>query len=253
LLDLRGTAKASSSTEFKQAQKAISDAEFKQQMKAAHKMDEEEVNQHYSTKPVNVKLSLREYVVPANFLGPKRRDEPNTILAQKNGFGFVMFLPEFGGYTKENWRDPFDQRRIDVIQVNEVDKRLMVPHIDGSMRRITPASYGDSKARFEEHKKSLADAPAFRMYGLEGYRWKSQHLTGVTWVGARKNGEFFYFECSGEPNVAPRKDTNDLCQPRYYSEAEDLFVIYRYAQSNLSQWKEIDEAVWQNLRSWRVK
>lgn len=157
--------------------------------------DAREVERLYSTKPIRVVLGPREYVIPVNHFTEKGADRPETFVAQ-GWFGFVLFLPAYGGFTKENWQKGwFHPNRIDVLDVRNVDKTALVPHIDGGMRKIEPASFGEPKAQFETARLLFEETPSINAYGLEGYRRKNRQ-PGVLWVGHRWNGEFFF---SGPP------------------------------------------------------
>ena len=221
-------------------------------MAPAREIEAKKVEKLYSTKPKRIVLGSREYRIPSNYFGPKERDEPDTFVAKENGFGFFMFLPEFEGYTKENWRDPFDRRLIQVIWVKIVDKDAMLTRTDGVRVRIAPAMYGDPNARFKRRRLRLEKVPSFKLYGLEGFRWKTG-APGITWVGNRSNGEFFFFESTLQPGEQPLPGRYASCQAAYYSETEDLYIAYRYPQEHLHQWREIDDAVWGKLSVWRVK
>lgn len=231
-------------------------SKIRERMRQAREQEAKEVERLYSTKPVRVRMGGREYVIPANHFGPKQRDKPGSAnIKDDNGFGFFLFLSDYGGYTKENWRDRFDRRLITVLQVSTVDKNAIVPILGGGSEQVKPANYGEPKARFGNRKSSLEDVPSLKLYDLEGYRWRGgeHRASEVTWTGTRSNGEFFFFESSlapGEP--APYADHNPLCKVQYYSEREDLFIAYFYSQDHVAKWREIDDAIWAKLHGWRV-
>ena len=104
----------------------------------------------YSTEPVRVSLRGREYLVPRNYFGPKGKAEPDTLVATDHGFGFDLFLPDFSGYSKDNWRDLFDKRLIKVLEVKTVDRNAVVKRRDGSVLPIHPSTYGDSSTWADE-------------------------------------------------------------------------------------------------------
>lgn len=222
-------------------------------MTDAYARQQERVNQLYSNKPIRVVLGHREYRVPANHFGATWKNEPDSIDAGKTGFAFVLFLPDFNGFTKENWRDPFDRNRIDVLWVKQVDKNAMVRRGDGIPERISPAGYGDPKSRFNNGRSLLEVQPSLRLYGLEGYRRRGKGNRSVTWVGHRSNGEFFYFDASYGPGDAVPAGTNPLCTVQYYSAEEDLSIAYRYSQDHIDKWRQIDDAIWTSIHSWQVK
>jgi hypothetical protein len=207
----------------------------------------------YSTKPKRVFLGEREYRIPANYFSPKQRDEPDTLRAGESGFGFFLFLPDFGGYTKDNWQDHFDRRLIYVVQVKEADKNRMIRQRDGTYRPIHPSAYGDAMAAFENRRPRLEELPSFKLHGLEGYQYKGRRTHQIIWTGTRSSGEFFFLECSLAPGETEKPGAVfPLCQTRYYSEKEDLRIAYRYPREHLAKWREIDDAIWARLHSWQV-
>jgi len=210
--------------------------------------DAKDVARLYSTKPIRVIHGPRQYVIPVNYFSPKGKDNSDVFDAgttKSNYFGFFLFLPEYGGYTQDNWRDQLDRRRIQVIQVKDV----------GAERKqsVNKAGYGEPHAQFENVKRGLEGQPSFHVYDLVGYRPRNSRVDAV-WVGTRSNGEFFYFRSHLAPGDPPRKDgVFPFCDVRYFSEKEDLYIHYRYSNDHLAKWREIDDAIWTKLRSWRVK
>jgi hypothetical protein len=221
-------------------------------MKKAEEQEAAEVERLYSTKPLLVRMGGKAWYIPANYSTPKGLNEPSE--GNADAFGFFLFLPDYGGFTKENWRDRFDKRRIEVLQVESVDKDLMVPDTRGHRSRANPAGYGDPVARFQNSRASLEERPSILKYGLEGFRWKSRRRAGVTWTGKRSNGEFFFFESSFAPGETPPGRVRfPICTVQYYSAKEDLFIAYRYSQEHIAKWREIDDAIWSRLHEWQVK
>src|SRR5687768_6145598 len=74
----------------------MTDAERRQQkdraeMKQAEQSEARKVEELYSTKPKRVFMGRREYLIPANYFGPKERNEPDTFHANnERGFGFFL-------------------------------------------------------------------------------------------------------------------------------------------------------------------
>jgi hypothetical protein len=227
---------------------------WEKERRHAEEQDALEVELLYSTKLVNFWMAGHEYRVPANYFTPKWEDDP-TGTKISTGFGFFLFLPNFEGYSKTNWKVKFDKRLIQVLQVSPVDKEATAVYTDGTRSKVLPESYGDPKARFQNIRGLLEDKPTFHVYGLEGYRRKRGFEGGpITWTARRSNGEFFYFESTYWPNTAEKKPgrQNPLCRVQYYSPTEDLFIAYHYSQEHLGSWKEIDDQIWKKLHEWRV-
>ena len=201
---------------------------------SAEEEDAREVAKLYSTKPIRVKMQDHQYVIPANYFSPKGRDEPDEMDAPA-GFGFFLFLPDYNGYTQENWRNQFIRRLIQVVDVNP------------------DARYHKSEIIFESMKRSLEPAPSVEAHGLKGHFWRNRQNRGVYWIGRRSNGEFFLLQTSLAPGEQPPDvDFSPTCRTGYFSDAEGLFISYHYSQDHMAQWRQIDDAIWAKLHSWRT-
>jgi hypothetical protein len=223
----------------------------RERMRRATEEDAKEVERLYSTRPIRFILGPHTYEIPANYFGPKDfRDWPQTPNVE--AFGFFLFLPDYIGYTKENWRDRFDRRRIDVLELTTVQKIEMGNFTDGTRRWLSPDRF-DPRVQFE-NIRSLQEEASLRLYGLTMYRNKGGGNTpGAVWTGTRSNGEFFWFRTSLAANEAKRDGwpPNPSCTVRYYSEKEDLRIAYHYSQDHLAKWREIDDAIWVKIHQWR--
>lgn len=232
--------------------RTIRDADSSEKLQRALEEEAREVDQLYSTKPIRFRMGGRDYVIPVNYITPKGRDEPSG--GDSQGFGFFLFLPDYGGYTKENWRDQLDPRLVKVTQVHPVNKNAMVPLTDGRLERIRPESYGEPNAAFRNLKPLFEDEPSFGLYGLKGYVRKGKGKTaGVLWTGLRSNGGFFFFRSTLSPGERRAGVGYPICQVRYYSDKEELAIAYRYPQQHIARWREIDDAIWARLHEWQVK
>jgi len=222
-------------------------------MKSALDRDAAEVDRLYSEKPIVVRVGAQEYRLPRNYLTPRGAREPDS--ATYRYLAFYLFFPGYNGFTKENWREvPFGESLIDVVEVQPVDKTAVTRTTEGKEQRATPASYGEPRARFENLRRSLERTPSLRMFNLDGYRAiNARSVKSVHWVGTRPNGEFFFFKSSSAPGEdLPLGVQYPMCDVRYYSEKEDLFIMYRYKQKQIEHWREIDAAVWQKIKAWRT-
>ena len=217
----------------------------------ADEQDAQEVERSFSTARIHIQLKTRKWVIPANYFSPMNMTGSEVL--ERRSFGFKIFFPNFEGFDKENWRKGwFDERRIDIVEVSLVDKTELVPNLGGGSDLVSPAAYGDPNAQFENIKPMLADKPELRKYGLVGYQLRNGH--SIVWSAHRSNGEFFFFFTYADPEVRPASPgTYPLCDVRYYSAIEDMFVAYRYSSNHIAQWREIDDGVWKKLHEWEVR
>ncbi len=221
-------------------------------LRLAEEAEASEVERLYSTRPVRFTFAGHKYAVPANYFAPKD-DRYEGLNTESKGFGFYLFLPDYGGYTKSNWQDPFDRRKITVTGIEQVEKIAMGTFTDGSRQPLSPDRF-DPRVTFERSKSRLEDK-SVQLYGLTVYRNRGgDNSPGAVWTGTRSNGEFFWFRSSLAPRQ-PKQDgypPNPQCDVRYYSEKEDLAIVYRYSQDHVAKWREIDDAIWSKIRGWRV-
>lgn len=223
-------------------------------MQAAKEREAAKVARLFSTKLIRVRVGTTEYVLPRNFLTYKGAEEPDVL--EYEYLMFVLFLPEFGGYSISNWEESwFHKQRIDVLQLRSVDKHATVPLAGGGTTLVQPANYGEPRARFSNLKALLETRPSLHQFGLEGYRQKNYPTVRiVTWTGTRSNGEFVFFQSSFGPAESPEKGMiRGHCDVRYYSDKEDLYVAYRYDQGHIAKWRDIDDAIWTKIKQWRVR
>ena len=221
-------------------------------MKSALDKDALDVERLYSEKPIVLRVGAQQYRLPRNYLTPKGAAEPDVVTYKY--LAFYLFLPNYGGYTKENWREgQFHDQLIDVMEVRRVDKNAVARTTKGEKAPVNPASYGEPRAAFKNRQRLLEATPSMHMFGLDGYRAKNHRsVKEVHWVGTRPNGEFFFFRSSSAPGEdLPPGVLYPSCVVRYYSEKEDLYIMYRYRQKHIEQWREIDAAIWQKIKEWR--
>jgi len=223
----------------------------REMMQRAQEQDAREVEEFYSTRPIGFRLGKHEYEIPHNYFSAKDYGGPQTSKVVEH-FGFFLFLPDYGGYTKENWRDYFDRRRIYVVEVRTIEKIAMGTFTDGSRRPLDPNRF-DPRVRFERTKSSL-EAASTHLHGLTVYRYRGGNRPGAVWTGNRSNGEFFWFRTSLAPGEFKRHGYPEYpsCDVRYYSEKEDLSIVYRYSQDHIAKWREIDDAIWHKIHQWRI-
>ena len=203
-------------------------------MAAAKELDAKEVEALYSTKPIRARLGSMDLAIPVNYFTPKGARE-KEILDGRGGFGFKLFMPNFIGYTKHNWKDRFDPNLVQVLEVSSGN------------------SHRTAEALFESRKASLEPSPSFQAHELKGYRRKLPELRGLHWTGTTSHGEFFVLESTLAPGEKqPYPDHNPLCSTQYFSQKYGLFIAYMYSQRHISQWRQIDDGIWRLLHSWRI-
>ena len=190
---------------------------------------EEAFKRGYSTAPVRVSLEGHEYVIPMNYLTAFG----NQPLQMAPKYVTVsVFLPDFGGYREDNYRDPFDKRKVTVFW-------------GGAFGGAPPE---DQLANLMNHL-GVQKAPEEDRQGLAAYRGK--HEYEKWFAGKRKGGELVLFRCRSE---APDKGVvNPLCDTRYPNQRNGYGLAYRFSAEHLPMWQEIDERINALIMSWRTR
>ena len=156
---------------------------------------------------------------------------------------FDFFLPDFGGYTIERWRDWDNTAIVEVVSV--------VPAKDWGFHPSNAVEFEANQ--FKNKPSSLIDLDKYRdMYGLRCYE---QHIL--------KNRMFCYREHGGKNHDGIRiyvdvpygnlTPPNPQMQAEYFSSRYGgIEVLWRTNVKNLSRWQEIDDHIWDLLTTWNT-
>jgi hypothetical protein len=209
-----------------------------------------EVERDYTTAPVRVQIRDRVYEVPDNYYTMVGRARFKRFLVPgadryeipepSQGLGQLHFFwPDFGGFTLDNWYEPFDKRMI-TYAVFAV---------------LAPDAMMKTTAEVLEHLKQfglIEREPSAELHGLRGYRRSNQRQ--FVWVGERATGEVFAMSSfhPGEPDAFAALP-NPQCDVRLYEAATREDVVYRYSLDLFAHWREIDTRTRATISAWRVK
>lgn len=208
--------------------------DLRRELELADKEDQRIVDEKFAINKVRITLRDAEFASPANYMTPKGKEVPSSIAA--NFLTFVLFMPDFDGFTRTNWREGwFNRNRIDVIEAG------------GSNRHRTPERI------LEVMKPMLAQSPLQDVAGLAGYKRRNPKVGAVTWVGHRQNGELVVLDTTSLPGEPTLPDTYPLCKVQYFRRAKSMFLAYNYSLEHLASWERIDDAIWAKLSEWQVK
>ena len=155
---------------------------------------------------------------------------------------FDFFLPDFSGYTLANYRQEFDEHKVEVVYLHAGD-----PH------EAKPDAAGEYPPNLL--KRALQDLfnPDDRedRYGLRCYRGRS--LTDR-------------MACYGQRDAASREDillyvavppyaagVFPVMQARYFTQRYGgIRIAWRTHVSNLPRWHDIDSEIWKLIDAWNV-
>lgn len=164
-------------------------------------------------------------------------------LAQTKIVGFSFFLPDFSGYTPDNFRQDFDTSRVDVVSIEPADPRQADPDAPGSwppnmIKRVL--------------KAGVVGAP-FDRYDLKCYHTVGAFPFMVTCYGMS--------DARHEENILLRVDLPPyidyvkfpIMQALYFTKRYGgLQVLWRTSASNFARWREINDQVWKFIESWNI-
>jgi hypothetical protein len=156
---------------------------------------------------------------------------------------FDFFLPDFSGYTLQNYRNDSDENKVEVVYLHA-----------GDMHEADPDAPGEYPPNMLKRAlKELVDPKDYQdLYGLRCY--KGRVLTDrLTCYGRRdeKTREDILLYVPIPPY--PPEVTFPMIQARYFSKRYGgVRVAWRTHVRNLPRWHDIDVQVWKFIDEWKV-
>jgi len=157
--------------------------------------------------------------------------------------GFSFFLPDFSGYTPNNYQITFDPDRVDVVSLEASDVKQAEPDAPGAyppnmMKRLLKAGV---KGTYQE------------MYGLKCYHGVGQQPDVLTCYGP--NNELYKEDIMLEVYVPPYTPgvINPTMQAMYFTKRYGgLQIIWNTSNTNFPRWHDIDAQIWKYVESWNI-
>jgi hypothetical protein len=156
---------------------------------------------------------------------------------------FDFFLPDFSGYTLQNYRKDFDQSKVEVVYLHAGDSHEADPG--------APGEYPPNmlKRAFEDQ----LDPHDYKdMYGLRCYR--GHVLAGrLTCYGRRAATahEDILLYVPVPVSSQPPADGPPMIKANYFSRRYGgVRIAWRTPAQNLPQWREIDAQIWTFIAAW---
>jgi HlyD family secretion protein len=176
----------------------------------------------------------------------RQKDEPRAPMAAEQIptsklVGFHFFLPNFSGYTPQNYKNDFDENKVDVVEVAAADPSQAVPD--------SPGYYPPNMIK-RMLVPPLNESDYQEMYGLKCY---PGILTRLICYGRRDpvSNENILLQVDVPPYGPATRFP--LIQAHYFTPLYGgLTVAWRTNAKNLSQWREIDMQIWKFIASWNV-
>lgn len=177
-------------------------------------------------------------------INPDRRPMRAFISQQsdKNEAGFDFFLPDFSGYTLQNYRSDTDPNKVEVVYLHASDPHEAEPDAPG----LYPPNMLKRALADSLNPKDFKD-----QYGLRCYRSR-EPSSRLTCFGRRDAAGEDIVLTTAEPPYAA--DQFPQVQARYFSKQYGGVRIYwRTHVDNLPRWREIDAQIWKFIDSWQMR
>jgi hypothetical protein len=171
-----------------------------------------------------------------------RSPAPKEKIPQVKLIGFQFFMPDFGGYTPQNYLNEFDEDRVDVVSMEPVQ-----PRTDGR-----PPSYSDIEGAIERLSGFALIPDKFEeRYGLRCFDSPRMDEPPRTCLGQRAEGERMLLSISVPPY--PAWLSFPLMQTTYYTKAYGgMQVTWRSHMKHFSRWLDIDRQIWKFVDEWNI-
>jgi hypothetical protein len=174
---------------------------------------------------------------------PRAPRSPFSGVGGRTEARFDFFLPDFSGYTLQNYRNEFDENRVEVVYLHAGDSHEADPGAPGEyppnmLKRLLqdfldPKSYKD-------------------MYGLRCYsgRVLTDRLACYGRRAAATHEDILLYVpvTSGEP-----QNTYPMIKANYFSARYGgVRIAWRTHVRNLPRWHDIDAQIWKFIEAWSV-
>jgi hypothetical protein len=155
--------------------------------------------------------------------------------------GFQFFMPDYSGYTPQNYMDDFNDNLVNVVRLEPSDPAQMQPD--------APGYYPPNML-----KRSMAILVADKAedrFGLRCYpsRRSVEPPTRLTCYGRRKvKGEYIMLDTYVAPFTPGAYPT---MQARYFSPRfGGVIMVWRTSAKNFPRWDDIDTQIWKFIAEW---
>jgi hypothetical protein len=161
--------------------------------------------------------------------------------------GFTMHLPDFEGYTPDNYLVDFDKNRVEVIEIAAAPM--------GYMKLGAPGSHSPNQfQRVSTGPYRLFDPDKYEeKYSLRCYEKRDPESKNQYCYGKRDSDldEYLLLDVMFPPYESWIRFP--LMQTQYFSpKYGGLEIIWRSQMQNFPRWREIDAQVWKYIDAWNI-
>lgn len=170
---------------------------------------------------------------------------PLQDLPYANSAGFTMHMPDFAGYSPDNYLADFDENRINVIQISSAPMSYLEPGAPGTH----PPNGLERLIKY----KAIDPTKFYDKYGLRCYLLQPRDVDEQTCYGIRSDEpvEYLIFRIA----VKPYHESTlfPLMRTTYFSQRYGGVEISWYSHiDNFPRWREIDAQIWKYIATWNI-
>lgn len=204
---------------------------------------QEMINREYSQEPVELNVSGMVFRVPANYLWPYRLNwKPDKLLTDK---GFWVFLPDFGGFTKDNWREP--NSNPDAILIR-VQGNKEVKTINSQFESFFMNS-GAPKVKIEGFDALFHDEQKYRLQLPDIIIYRKAYVIKST----KARGGDYYVICHAPDTGSEIVRSESDCQMFLGDANNNLRIVAYFNHKHLARMTLIEERLSSMLKSWMIR
>jgi hypothetical protein len=202
------------------------------------KEEQESIKRNYSQNAVEINVAGTRFRVPAHYVSPDGWvSNPEKRLTD---IGFWVFLPDFGGYTGDNWRQPLQNPNVILVRVQE--ERYTRPEVqvedflaDGG---ATTERVGGFEATIYDSKKTQAPLPVTPT---------SRHYV---FKAVKASGGPYYVVCDA---ASWATEEHSRCEMFLGDAQRRLRVSALFWRKHVGRMAEIEKRLSAMLKSWIVE
>lgn len=199
---------------------------------------EEAVARNYSQILVEVDVAGTRFRLPAHYISPQGAGfKPGQRLTS---IGFWVFLPEYGGYTRDNWREPLGNPDSILILVAAETRTRPEEELERFLAEggAETERVGDREATVYDHRKTRARLPVNVV---------SRHHV---FKAVKAGGGPYYAVCDAEQGIL---EEGARCEVFLGDAQRGLRVSALFRRIHVGRMAEIEERLSAMLESWIVK
>jgi hypothetical protein len=173
-----------------------------------------------------------------------RAPAPVSKIPTAISLGFQMFMPDFSGYTPDNYKNEFHEDLVQIIAIEPADPAQAAPGAPGNHVPNTINRWIETGFLPKQHEE---------MYGLRCYVKKRPSDSSRYCFGERDkaSGEMILLDVTAPPFepwiVYP------IMQASYYTSRNGgLIIVWRAHVKHLARWKDIDQQIWKYIEAWNI-